>query len=306
MNKWQYTWQQFTTLGWYDGLIEFVFRFVAKTSEPLLAAGLVISAADFLTSGALMRNNAAFSMAWAWTQAVAIEASSGVVFVYALQSFRQQDKVKAWLYLVLSILLALTGGAMLLFQLIANTTGMQERTLPGGLFYGLAVLRVLVSVSYVYLCRAKTIRFTDLADMSDKPAMQQVAQATEASPTINPEVLNLLIERLDTLSVTVTQLASAPAPALPAPTQNSPANDQPICEDEENEDEAQPIYLQRFASKEHAIAALLAQKPEATAEEIAQEVGCNVRTAEKWLKKLVPQKGGRFTGDSAQPNRREN
>ena len=61
MNKWQ----QFTTLGWYDGLIEFLFRFVAKTSEPLLAAGLVISAADFLTSGALMRNNAAFGMAWA-------------------------------------------------------------------------------------------------------------------------------------------------------------------------------------------------------------------------------------------------
>src|SRR5215467_9167738 len=164
MNKWQ----QFTTLGWYDGLIEFIFRFVAKTSEPLLAAGLVISAADFLTSGALMRNNAAFSTAWAWTQAIAIESSSGVVFVYALQSFRQADKVKAWLYLVLSILLALTGGAMLLFQLIANTTGMQERTLPGGLFYGLAALRVLVSISYVYLCRAKTIRFTDLADMSDK------------------------------------------------------------------------------------------------------------------------------------------
>src|SRR5215469_10028809 len=203
MNKWQH----FTTLGWYDALIEFLFRFVAKTSEPLLAAGLVISAADFLTSGALMRGNTAFAMAWAWTQALAIEASSGVVFVYALQSFRQQDQVKAWLYLVLSILLALTGGTMLLFQLIANTTGIQENTLPGGLFYGLAVLRVLVSVSYVYLCRAKHIRFTDLADMSDKPTIQP-------APSINSEVLNLLIERLDTLSVTVTQLASAPAPVL--------------------------------------------------------------------------------------------
>jgi hypothetical protein len=310
MNKWQ----QFTTLGWYDGLIEFVFRFVAKTSEPLLAAGLVISAADFLTSGALMRNNAAFSMAWAWTQAIAIEASSGVVFVYALQSFRQQDKVKAWLYLVLSILLALTGGAMLLFQLIANTTGMQERTLPGGLFYGLAVLRVLVSVSYVYLCRAKTIRFTDLADVSEP----QVEQAVQPAPVPTLDLAALLdqlderysqrmqaiVEQVVTrVQVHVTQEVPLP-PALPALTQTSTENDQPIYEDEE--DEAQPIYLDRFASKEHAIAALLAQKPGATPEEIAQEVGCNVRTVEKWLKKLVAQKGGMFTGDSTQPKSREN
>ncbi len=291
MNKWQ----QFTTLGWYDGLIEFVFRFVAKTSEPLLAAGLVISAADFLTSGALMRNNAAFSMAWAWTQAIAIEASSGVVFVYALHSFRQQDQVKAWLYLVLSILLALTGGAMLLFQLIANTTGMQESRLPGGLFYGLAVLRVLVSVSYVYLCRAKTIRFTDLADVSE-PQVEQAVQPAPV-PTIDLAALldqlderysqrmQAIVEQVVTrVQVNVTQEVPT-QPTLPAPTQQSPANDQPICEDEESE--AQPIYLDRFASKEHAIAALLAQKPEATAEEIAQEAGCNVRTAEKWIQRLA-------------------
>src|SRR5260370_27666033 len=115
-----------------------------------------MSAAGFLTSGALMRGNAAFSMAWAWTQALAIEGSRGVVFVYALHSFRQQDQVKAWLYLVLSILLALTGGAMLLFQPIANTTGLQESRPPGGLFSRLAVFPALVSVTNVHLCPAQT------------------------------------------------------------------------------------------------------------------------------------------------------
>ena len=234
MNKWQH----FTNLGWYDGLIEFLFRFVAKTSEPLLAAGLVISAADFLTSGALMRDNQAFSMAWAWTQAVAIEASSGVVFVYALHSFRQQDRVKAWLYLALSILLALTGGAMLLFQLIANTTGMQERTLPGGLFYGLAVLRVLVSVSYVYLCRAKTIRFTDLADVAEQSAHPMV----EASPAIDlvalldqlDERYNRRMEAIVEQVVTRVQVSviqeSAPTvpPALPEPAESRADTEPPF------------------------------------------------------------------------------
>jgi hypothetical protein len=234
MNKWQ----QFTTLGWYDALIEFTFRFVAKTSEPLLAAGLVISAADFLTSGALMRGNAAFAMAWAWTQALAIEASSGVVFVYALQSFRQQDQVKAWLYLVLSLLLAITGGAMLLFQLIANTTGMQERTLPGGLFYGLAVLRVLVSVSYVYLCRAKHIRFTDLADVSEQsahpimevsPALDLVVLLDELDERYNRRMEAIVEQVVTRVQVSVTQ-ESAPTvpPALPEPAERYASTESPL------------------------------------------------------------------------------
>src|SRR5712691_1911328 len=80
-------WQGFTSLVWYDGVIEFLFRFVAKTSEPLLAVGLIASAADILTKGRLMEHNLALSDAWAWTQAIAIESSGGVVLVYALQSF---------------------------------------------------------------------------------------------------------------------------------------------------------------------------------------------------------------------------
>jgi hypothetical protein len=300
MNKWQ--WQHFTNLSWYDGLIELLFRFVAKTSEPLLAAGLVISAADFLTSGALMRNNAALSMAWAWTQAIAIEASSGVVFVYALQSFKQQDQIKAWLYLVLSILLALTGGAMLLFQLVANTTGMQERMLPGSVFYGLAVLRVLVSVSYVYLCRAKTIRFTDLADVSDI-SEQQVTQPALA---LSPEVVNLLIERLDTLSVTVTQLASHPT-RVPEQAQSKLET---VYQEETHEHEQQEghkqgtpaldeplraVYGTHYADFGDTIEAILAAHPgeQLTVREVARLSGCSTRTADKWMKRLqVPQQEG--------------
>jgi hypothetical protein len=237
-------------------------------------------------------------MAWAWTQAVAIEASSGVVFVYALQSFRQHDKLKAWLYLVLSILLALTGGAMLLFQLIANTTGMQERTLPGGLFYGLAVLRVLVSVSYVYLCRAKTIRFTDLADMSEQAAPPMV----EASPVLSPDVLNLLIERLDHLSVTVTQLTSTPAPALPA--QAETMHQEPPHERKQQEGHTQetPVmseplhavygkHTESFGDKIEAILAAHTGKP-LTVREVADLAGCSTRTADKWMKRLqLPTQG---------------
>lgn len=198
--------QNFLSLAWYDEAIEFLFRFVAKTSEPLLALGLVISAADFLSKGALMQANPRLTMAWAWTQAIAIEASSGVVFVYALQSFRQHDKIKAWLYLVLSILLAVTGGAMLLFQLIANTTGLQEQALPSVLFYAMASLRVLVSVSYVYLCRAKHIHFTDLSD-------ETTMAPGETAASISDETMQHILARLakvDELERTITEVRETP------------------------------------------------------------------------------------------------
>src|SRR5260221_528602 len=103
------------------------------------------------------------------------------------------------------------------------------------------------------------------------------ALETSAHPTINPDVLNVLVERLDHLSVTVNQLTNPSMPALPAPTreaENSLENDQ-------------PIYPAQFASKKQEIAAILAQRPGASAQEIAQEASCSVRTAEKWMQKHV-------------------
>ncbi len=165
MNKWQ----ELTSLQWYDQAIEFLFRFTAKTCEPLLAAGLTVSAADYLSHGAVMAGHPAFSLAWAWTQALALESSSGVVFVYGLQAFRQSDNVKGALYLALALLLAIVGGGMLLMQVNVMTMGNAESAVPV-----LNVLRVVVSIAYIFLLRAKNIRFTDLADISAQPAPAQV------------------------------------------------------------------------------------------------------------------------------------
>ena len=62
-------WESFVSLTCYDAVISFLFRFVAKTSEPLLAAGVMVSAADFLQHGRLMRGNRGRENTWAWTQA---------------------------------------------------------------------------------------------------------------------------------------------------------------------------------------------------------------------------------------------
>ncbi len=257
MNKWQ----AFTSLAWYDQAIEFLFRFVAKTSEPLLAAGLVISAADYLSHGQVMAGHPSFSMAWAWAQALALESSSGVVFVYALSAFRAKDSIKGAIYLALSLMLAIVGGGMLLLQVNATTMGSAEVAIPA-----LNVMRVVVSIAYIFLLRAKSIRFSDLSDTSEQPA-----------PAVSPDVLNILIERLDELHVTVTQLASTSVPELPERSAGRAENDNQISE---------PIYRPRFESKEQEIASILQQRPGASPEEVASMAGCSLRTAVKWVQKL--------------------
>ncbi len=237
-------WQSFVSLGWYDGLIEFLFRFVAKTSEPLLAAGLVVSAADYLSHGAVMAGHPAFSLGWAWAQALALESSSGVVFVYALQAFRSQDKVKGAIYLALALLLAIVGGGMLLLQVNAITMGSAETAVPV-----LNVMRVVVSIAYIFLLRAKSIRFSDLADVHEQQPIHV--------PDVD-RIVDIIVERVSARVNVV---------------------------EEQKQLTLAPARVGKFPSKEQQVAAVLARSPGASVEQVAHEAGCNVRTAEKWIKR---------------------
>src|SRR5258708_4496513 len=90
--------QAFASLHWYDETIKFVFNFVTKTSELLLAAGVVISTANFLTDGDVMSHNKALSDAWSWAQALAIDSSLGIVFMNTFQALRERERVKASIF----------------------------------------------------------------------------------------------------------------------------------------------------------------------------------------------------------------
>jgi len=54
--RWQRL-RSFASLNWYEETIKFIFSFVTKTSELLLAAGIVISTANFLTDGDVMSHD---------------------------------------------------------------------------------------------------------------------------------------------------------------------------------------------------------------------------------------------------------
>lgn len=203
---------KFASLAWYDACIEFLFKLAAKTSEPLLAVGIVYSAADVLSRGHLGYGNTAIQDWWAVTQAMAIESSGGVVLVYGLQSMRERDNIKFCLYMVLSALLAACGGIMLFMQLSGF-----EQAGNSPFMLGLFALRCVVSVGYIYLCRAKHIRFSGLA--SDTANAQRVAHLSDETMQIILSKLEKLdhLERLincDNTTVTIEPVPETP-PALP-------------------------------------------------------------------------------------------
>lgn len=280
----------FVSLNWYDGFISFLFRFVAKTSEPLLAIGVIVSAADFLQKGQLMSHNPTLSSAWAWTQALAIEASTGPVLVFALQAFRAGDKVKGVLYAVLAALLFIVGGAMLLLQLISNAGGLSEASINHDLLYTLFVLRVIVASGMVALSCTKHMRFSGESSV----LQEQQTPALDVKEIVNELDLRMkqhLEQRIEAVfervQITIEQAVgnTGEFAAIQAPArkdENLLANDMQVSDKDSN----QPILIERFQSKKETIADILQRLPGASAEQVASEAGCDVRTASKWMQRL--------------------
>ncbi len=218
--------KSFASLAWYDACIEFLFKLAAKTSEPLLAIGIVYSAADVLSHGHLGYGNQGVQNAWAITQALAIESSGGVILVYGLQSMKEHDNIKACLYLPLSALLAICGGVMLFMQLSGFE---QAGNTP--FMLGLFALRCIVSVGYIYLCRTKHIRFSGLGRETAPVAVETLSNETMQIILAKLEKLDHLEQVLfkrDGTHVTIENEPGTP-PALPVTSITKQALDEPAA-----------------------------------------------------------------------------
>lgn len=167
----------FASLHWYDETIKFIFNFVAKTSELLLAAGVVVSSANFLTEGGIMQDNTPLAVAWAWAQALAIDSSLGIVFVNGFQSVRERDKLKAIIYFTLTVMLATVAGLLTHFDALAHATGLPVTSpaisgiIPLWLLTG---LRAIAVIGFLLVSRLKNVSFSQPQEESQpqEPALQ--------------------------------------------------------------------------------------------------------------------------------------
>ena len=156
--------QTFASLHWYDETIKFVFNFVAKTSELLLATGIIISTANFLTDGHVMSHNEALSNTWSWIQALAIDSSLGIVFMNAFQAVRSRDKVKAVIFFTLTALLATVAGLVTHFDALSHASGLPvtDKGVSGVIpLWVMTTLRALAVIGFLLSSRLKDVSFSD-------------------------------------------------------------------------------------------------------------------------------------------------
>jgi hypothetical protein len=164
----------FASLRWYEETIKFVFPFVAKTSELLLAAGIVISTANFLTDGAVMSHNTALADAWSWAQALAIDGSLSIVFMNAFHSLRERDTIKAIIFFTLTALLATVAGLITHFDALGHATGLPVTDMRiSGIIpvWVMTALRAVAVIGFLLASRLKEVSFQHLRQQWSKEAL---------------------------------------------------------------------------------------------------------------------------------------
>ncbi len=158
--------EAFLSLEWYEIALRFLFTFVAKTSEILLAAGLTVSTVNFLTDGSVLAAHPNISLAWAWAQALAIDSSLGVCLRYTFEYLKQRDWIKGVLYVFLTLLLAVVAGAVTMIDVVSHALhiSLGTATVQMGInVTTLSRLRAVAVVGFLLMSRVRDLPFKDLA-----------------------------------------------------------------------------------------------------------------------------------------------
>lgn len=221
MNTKKQWFQAFVSLTWYEILLRFIATFIAKTSELLLAAGLVVSSANFLTDGAILGSTTFASIAWAWTQALAIDSSLAISFYYVLQSFKQRDWTKCILYSVLTLLLALVAGTITNIDIYSHAVhatigaAMKQIGVDIGL---LSTLRAVAVVGFVLMSRLRDVSLKELYTQDGTALSQEQAIDTHQTLSANGDASRLTVDEVAVLvnafsqrgSTTITEVLEEP------------------------------------------------------------------------------------------------
>jgi hypothetical protein len=206
--------RRFTSLHWYEEVTRVIFSFAAQTSELLLASGLVINTANFLTDGKVIGNGSLLTTAWVWAQSIGIDSSLGVTFYYLIDNIKGRDWIKVFCYGFLTAALSFTAEAMNNVDTLSSAAhiSITSAILEVGLNVKLlTTLRSVAIVGFVLMSRLKDVSFKALYDTSTPSVPSSVsAQVPERDEQIAKRVQTLLAEqRIAIQEVMKTEIQSA-------------------------------------------------------------------------------------------------
>lgn len=185
--------KQFPSIQKLDTAILYVLELAASISVLLLAFGLIASMANVLTKGEVLTDHLWMQHVWAWTQCIAIDASVAGTIIRTFRFYIEGEKVKTWLYGLLSVLLLFTAAIVSNIEAVQQTLNVSLDNAYLHVFVPVEALIWIRSIAIVLLIVAHAMRHVELR----KPA--------PALPPGQAAPLAITPELLDNLRVLLTQ-----------------------------------------------------------------------------------------------------
>jgi hypothetical protein len=167
----------------------YLLELASSLSVLLLAFGLIASMANVLTKGSVLTDNLFMQRVWAWTQCIAIDASVAGTIIRTFRYHTEGEKVKTWLYGLLSALLLFTAAIVLNIESVQQTLNLTLDAAYIHVFVPVEALIWIRSVAIVVLIVAHALRHVS----SQKPAEDIQAPVPQStSLVLTPELLQEL------------------------------------------------------------------------------------------------------------------
>ncbi len=290
-------------------LIGYLEQLLAILSEQLLIGCAALAVVDFITGGRLLQLPAIMYV-WAGSLAIAVSACFIVTWRRAIRAFTLNYYGAAIGLCVMGIALGMVDWAAIDVQSLQQTMGVSFTSALAALNLNIILithLRSAVAIAMAVVVAIsnhtavttaqrparRLILVERLLDriapvVSQTPALQEVTIQEQAAPALlqidAPDPYEKLQKTREFLamhpSTTDEELAQHLGIDRPAAARFWRLK---AIDRAEN---LQPIYQGQFQSKEQQIAALLHENPQLTALQVAEQAGCHVRTAAKWMQRF--------------------
>jgi len=272
--------KRFASIEKLDTAILYTLELLSSASVLLLAFGLIASMANVLTEGSVLTDNLVMQRVWAWTQCIAIDASVAGTILRTFRYRAEGERVKTWLYGLLSALLLFTAAIVSNIESIQQTLNITLEQAYAHVFLPVEALIWIRSIAIVLLIVAHALRHVQ----RERTEVKQIAGPTPlAAPvTVTPELL-------DALQLLLAQHTPTTSAVTPNASPSS-EGEQETNQGEQGTNSAQATIgegeTEQAANNYERVKAYMAHYPDAKVRDVADALAISVSTANKWMNRV--------------------
>jgi len=245
---------------------------IITISGPALAISGIIAGVDLVTGGNALRNVPWLTLIWAICLLLTLDFQVLALGARAHKVYLSTNKATG--RKVFEIALACLVAAGVSYVSIQMQSIIARANVAAISIDQAAAQMGINTIALIWERSALVLVLIFLSGWFREDEHEKTPQLETAEAAINPEVLNVLVEKLETLSITVNQLTNPSLPALPATAPEAESG------------QADSVSETRTEQ----VQAILQETPDASVRDVAHAIGRSKSTAHKAIKAVKQQK----------------